>query len=302
MIGLTLKWHVPKMYANGLLRDFLRVEKSLSRQALTDIKNSGTLLVNGEPVTVRALLNEGDEVTVVFPPEERSNGLVSKNIPLTIVFEDDHVLIINKQANLPTIPSIYHPELSLANAVLFHYDMNKIPFTFHAVNRLDRDTSGLLIVAKHRYAHDLLTKQQKLGKIGRTYLAIVHGHLNKRFGMINAPIGRKDSSIIEREVRSDGQAAVTNYEVVTALEEETVMKLSLDTGRTHQIRVHMSYLGHPLLGDDLYGGKLTKINRQALHSWKLQFFHPFLKKEMSFSVKPPEDMLKVINKKYEAHL
>jgi 23S rRNA pseudouridine1911/1915/1917 synthase len=300
MQGITLQWHVPETYHNSLLRDFLRKEKDLSRQGLTDIKRSGTLLVNGKGVTVRHVLKEGDEVTVIFPPEERSSGLQPKELPLSIVYEDEHLLVINKQVNLPTIPSIYHPERSLANAILFHYDLNNIHCTFHAVNRLDRDTSGLLIVAKHRYAHDLLTKQQKIGNVNRTYLAIVHGLMENPEGMIKAPIGRKEGSIIEREVRIDGQEAVTNFQVVKQLDEETVVKLFLETGRTHQIRVHMSYLGHPLLGDDLYGGKLTKISRQALHSWQLQFFHPFLKQDMNFIVDPPDDMADIINQKYEA--
>jgi 23S rRNA pseudouridine1911/1915/1917 synthase len=293
MEEIIIQWHVSATFHNCLLRDFLR-EKKLSRQALTDVKRSGSLLINSNHVTVRALVKKGDQVTVVFPPEQRSASLKARDIPLSILYEDEHFLVINKQPDLPTIPSIYHPERSLANAVLFHYDKNKIPCTFHAVNRLDRDTSGLLIVAKHRFAHDLLTKQQKMGKINRTYLAIVHGHLVNDCGIINLPIGRKKESIIEREVRTDGQEAVTNYQVIKRLEEETVTELSLETGRTHQIRVHLAHLGHPLLGDDLYGGKLTKIKRQALHSWQLRFFHPFLEKEMYFSVEPPNDMLEII--------
>lgn len=300
MQGITFQWVVPKTCHDHLLRDFLREEKQLSRQSLTEIKRGGSLLVNGDPVTVRALLKEGDEVTVIFPPETRGQGLNSIDLPLDIIYEDEHLLVINKPANLPTIPSIYHPDRSLANAVLFHYDKNNIPCTFHAVNRLDRDTSGLLIVAKHRYAHDLLTKEQKAGKLKRTYLAIVHGHLEDNSGVINAPIGRKEESIIEREVRTDGQQAITNYKVMKRLEEETVVELSLETGRTHQIRVHLAFLGHPLLGDDLYGGQLTKIDRQALHSYQLQFFHPLLEKELNFSIEPPPDMSNIINTKYEA--
>lgn len=299
MQGITFHWHVPKNCHDHLLRDFLREEKQLSRQSLTEIKRSGSLLVNGDPVTVRALLKEGDVVKVIFPPETRGQGLISIDFPLDIVYEDEHLLVINKPANLPTIPSIYHPDRSLANAVLFHYDKNNIPCTFHAVNRLDRDTSGLLIVAKHRYAHDLLTKEQKAGKVKRTYIAIVHGQLEELSGVINAPIGRKEESIIEREVRSDGQQAITNFKVIKRLEEDTVIELCLETGRTHQIRVHLAYLGHPLLGDDLYGGQLKKIDRQALHSFQLQFFHPLLEKEMNFSIEPPPDMSHIMNKKYE---
>ncbi|RXI98228.1 RluA family pseudouridine synthase [Anaerobacillus alkaliphilus] len=290
MQNIILHWTVPEAYNQKLLREYLRNEQKISRQGLTDLKQRGSILLNGENVTVRAVVNMGDMVTVIFPPEERSEGLQPIEIPLDIVYEDDHLLVINKQANLPTIPSIYHPNRSLANGVLFYYELHKIPCTFHAVNRLDRDTSGLLVVAKHRYAHDLMSQQQKKGKVKRTYLAIVHGHLVNKNGTINEPIGRKDDSIIEREVRIDGQMAVTHYEVVRTLKEETVVKLSLETGRTHQIRVHMAYIGHPLVGDDLYGGKVTKLSRQALHSYQLQFFHPINQEELHFTVHPPEDM------------
>lgn len=293
--SVSLHWNIEANFDNCLLREFLRQEKEISRQALTDIKNRGQLLLNGEIVTVRAMLKKGDLVTVVFPQEERSATMHPVQIPLDIIYEDEHLLVINKQANLPTIPSIYHPNTSLANAVLYYYDCHNIYSTFHAVNRLDRDTSGLLIIAKHRYAHDLLTKQQRSKQVKRTYIAIVHGRIDRESGTIDAPIGRKETSIIEREVRDDGQKAITHYKVIKASKEETVVQLSLDTGRTHQIRVHMSFLGHPLLGDDLYGGKKTKIKRQALHSWKLEFFHPILKKSINFIVEPPEDMSTFLN-------
>lgn len=290
MQGITLSWKVKKENHHWLLRDYLRSEMEISRQALTVIKKEGQLLINNENVTVRAYIHEGDDITVIFPPEQRSNGMVGRDIPLEFVYEDEHLLVINKQANLPTIPSIYHPDRSLANAVLFYYDNIGIPSTFHAVNRLDRDTSGLLIVAKHRFAHDLLTKQQQVGNIKRTYLAIVHNRIEKAEGIINAPIGRKKDSIIEREVTIDGQRAITHFKVLKYLEKETVVQLTLETGRTHQIRVHLSSIGHPLLGDDLYGGSLEKISRQALHSNSLTFYHPFLKCELSFTVDPPKDM------------
>ena len=294
MRNVKFHWKVEARHDQCFLREFLRGEKEISRLALTQIKHDGKLLVNGEEVTVRAILKQGDEVTVIFPTEERGEGMQARNIPLHIVYEDDHLLVINKQANLPTIPSKYHPDYSLANAVIHYYDKNKIPTTFHAVNRLDRDTTGLMIVAKHRYAHDLFSKEQRAGTIKRTYVAIVHGHLKQEYGVINAPIGRKEDSIIERAVRKDGQEAITHFKVVKPLQEEMIVELSLETGRTHQIRVHMASVGHPLLGDDLYGGSLDKINRQALHSWQLQFFHPILKEEMSFMIDLPPDMLQIV--------
>lgn len=291
MAGFSLKKYAVK---NMLLRDFLRVDLQISRQALTDIKLSGSIKVNDQPVTVRYLLEKNDCVEITFPEEERGKGLDAKNIPFKLVYEDDHVLIIDKQANLPTIPSRYQPGYSLANAVMHYYDQRGIKSTFHAVNRLDKDTSGLLIIAKHRYAHDLFSKQQKNYELKRSYKAIVHGNVITDNGVIDTPIGRKLDSIIEREVRDDGQSALTHYEVIQRYREQTVVKLTLETGRTHQIRVHMASIGHPLLGDDLYGGSTSSIQRQALHSFELKFLHPITNKWMTFLSDIPSDMKTIL--------
>lgn len=295
---LKIDWIVQAQQDGMLLRDFLRVEKKMSKKALAEVKfNGGTLLVNGEEVTVRKRLSQQDKVTVCFPPEKRSESLIPQKLELDILFEDDHYLLINKPAGLPTIPSREHPSYTLANGVLAYFAEHNIPGTFHAVNRLDRDTSGIVIIAKHSYAHDLLAKEQKQGNVERTYVAIVHGKLKEQKGTIAAPIGRKSTSIIEREVREDGQEAITHYEVIQATEEETTVSIKLETGRTHQIRVHFSSIGHPLLGDDLYGGKKEKINRQALHSRKASFSHPFSEKYDTFTAPIPEDMRALVERK-----
>jgi 23S rRNA pseudouridine1911/1915/1917 synthase len=182
------------------------------------------------------------------------------------------------------------PDRSLAQAVLYYYEEHQISSTIHVVNRLDRDTSGLVLIAKHRYAHDLLSKQQKQKTMKRTYLAFVHGIVEKEKAVINRPIGRKEGSIIEREVREDGKTAVTHYEVIEQWEQYALLALSLETGRTHQIRVHMASINHSLLGDNLYGGTHELIGRQALHSHTLTFYHPFLEGIVTFKALPPEDM------------
>ncbi|MDQ0245287.1 23S rRNA pseudouridine1911/1915/1917 synthase [Bacillus fengqiuensis] len=290
----TLTWTVSEKDSGRLVREFLK-EHDISKTALTDIKfNGGDILVNGEHVTVRYPLEQGDVLSVLFPPEVPSEGLTAENIPLDIVYEDEYILVINKPPFLSSIPSREHPTGSLSHALLHYYGKHHIASTIHLVNRLDRDTSGLLIVAKHRYVHHLFSKEQRHHNIHRTYRAMVHGVLPVENGTIDAPIGRKSESIIEREVRPDGQHAVTHYKVLERLDDCTYVQLKLETGRTHQIRVHLSHLGHPLLGDELYGGRRSEIERQALHSYELNFYHPILQKAFSFTAEIPEDMRRLV--------
>lgn len=294
MSVFKLHWQITAEDNGKLVKDFLK-EREISKTALTDIKfHGGSLLLNGEHVTVRYMLKEGDALTVLFPPELPGENMVREDISLSIVYEDDFLLVINKPAHMSTIPSREHPTGSLANALLFYYEKQQIESTIHIVNRLDRDTSGLLIVAKHRYTHNLFSKQQKLGEIKRTYEAIVHGEIGEAAGTINEPIARKTTSIIEREVSPEGQPAVTHFQVLRRYNQFTHVSVQLETGRTHQIRVHFSHLGHPLLGDDLYGGERVLINRQALHSRQLSFTHPITGEELQFVVDLPGDMIKVL--------
>lgn len=289
-----LRWIVTKQQDGMAVREFLK-EKHISKTALTDIKfKGGNIEVNGQRVTVRYVLKEGDEVCVSFPPEKRSADMLPEPIPLSIVYEDDDVVVINKPPGMSTIPSREHPRGTLANALLFHYEQQNLQTTVHVVTRLDRDTSGLVLVAKHRHVHHILSEQQKQGQVKRRYEAICHGYVTPSVGTIDAPIARKSDSIIEREVRADGQRAVTHYEVLQYKNDMTHVSIQLETGRTHQIRVHFSYIGHPLVGDDLYGGLREQIDRQALHSCELTFVHPFLEKTMTFHAPLPDDMASLL--------
>ncbi|MFK3937264.1 RluA family pseudouridine synthase [Alkalihalobacillus sp. NPDC078783] len=291
----TFVWTVEASLANTSLRSFLRVQKQLSKKMLASIKyHGGSLRVNGEEKTVRAILMEGDEVSVQLSPEIPSKGLIPEANPFEIVFEDDHFLIVNKAAGIATIPSREYPRGTLANRVLAYYLTHNIQATFHPVNRLDRGTSGLLVIAKHRYAHDQMSKQQKAGRLQRRYEAIVQGVVEPREGTINQPIGRKPDSIIERMVTSDGKPAVTHYQTKEATSSLSYVRIALETGRTHQIRVHFSSIGHPLAGDELYGGESLGLDRQALHSYKLSFTHPFTLKRLVFEVKPPDDFRRLL--------
>ncbi|QWH41267.1 MULTISPECIES: RluA family pseudouridine synthase [Bacillus cereus group] len=290
MNRFTLKWDIGLAEEGTLVREFLKT-KGISKAALTDIKfRGGAIEVNGQHTSVRHKLQAGEELQVFFPVEERSEGMEVEEIPLCIVYEDDAVLVINKEANMSTIPSREHPSGSVANALLHHYDKQNLASTVHIVTRLDRDTSGLMLIAKNRFVHHLLSRQHQQKGVKRTYEAIVHGTILEEVGTIDAPIGRKADSIIERTVCEDGQRAVTHFRVMESYSDKTHVALELETGRTHQIRVHMAYIGHPLLGDDLYGGRRDVIKRQALHSTSLTFYHPILEKGMTFTVSIPEDM------------
>lgn len=281
-----------------LLREALQKWR-ISKKALTAIKFDGGLLtVNGVERNVRHVLQEGDCVGVTFPPEERSDGLAIEHGDLTIVFEDDAILVLDKPAHQSTIPSREHPTKSIANLVCGYFEQQGLASTAHIVTRLDRDTSGLLCIAKHAHIHHLTGLAQRSRNISRQYEAIVHGHVEQNFQSIVAPIGRKVTSIIEREVREDGQYAHTDVTVLKRFlldaEPVTYVRLQLHTGRTHQIRVHMAYLGHPLVGDDLYGGSRHLIDRQALHCVSLSMEHPLTGRPLHFTSMLNEDMQRLL--------
>lgn len=289
----NITWLIDEKDAGKLLRDFLK-EQDISKTALTDIKfKGGSIFVNDREENVRFKLNRGDVLKLFFPPEERSEGIKAEDIPLSVIFEDEYLLVASKPAGMNTIPSREHPNGSLANALLGFYDRAGIKATSHIVTRLDRDTSGLVLIAKHRHIHHLFSEAQKRGTVKRTYEAFAGGCLTADAGKIEEPIGRKSDSIIEREVRQDGKYACTHFKVLNRFDGFTHMELRLETGRTHQIRVHMAYIGHPLLGDDLYGGDTASIERQALHCRRLTFIHPFTREEMTFTAPLPEDMSKL---------
>lgn len=284
-----------------VLREFL-ASRDISKRTLTAIKyQGGKLLVNGIERDVRYSLQTGDVVSVVFPPEELSDGLLAEDGQLNIIYEDDALLIIQKPSGQSTIPSSHHRTGTVANYVAGKFQEEKIPATVHVITRLDYDTSGLVCIAKNRHIHHLLSKQLHEGSFTRVYEAIVEGYVEENQLTIEAPIGRKPNSIIERMVCEEGQKAKTHMRVIERFtlkgQPFTCVALVLETGRTHQIRVHMSWLGHPLVGDDLYGGKKGLMNRQALHCKHLSFNHPITEEEKTFTCSLPPDMQHILNQK-----
>jgi 23S rRNA pseudouridine1911/1915/1917 synthase len=287
MAQFTLTWQIGTQDTSRELKAFLK-EKRISKRALAAIKfRGGRIRVNGSEENVRYRLQAGDVVEIVFPKEIPSPSLQPEHIPFERIYEDESLMVVNKPAFMNTIPSREHPSGSLANAIMGYYQESGTESAIHIVTRLDRNTSGLVLVAKNSYVHFLCSRMQQKRLIHRVYEAFAEGIFAEKSGVIEAPIGRKDTSIIEREVRADGQFARTHYEVIRQFPDFAHVKLWLDTGRTHQIRVHLSHIGHPLAGDDLYGGSTELYSRQALHCSGLHFEHPISHQGMHFHSEVP---------------
>jgi 23S rRNA pseudouridine1911/1915/1917 synthase len=265
----------------------------VSHRMFTQIKhNGGDILVNGVHGRTVDWLKEGDDVTIIMPPEVDNDIVATSYGELDIIYEDKNFIIVNKPAGLTTVPGVADREDTLVNRVKGHLKQEgATDLVPHIVTRLDRFTSGLVLVAKHRFAHAMMDKQLQAHSINKRYYAIVSGIVENDHGMIDLPIGRMDDDFIRREVREDGRESQTEYWVKERGEHATWLEIQLHTGRTHQIRVHFSHEGHPLLGDDIYGGTLEMgITRQALHAFYLSFEDPFSGEQFEFSSPLPEDM------------
>ena len=213
---------------------------------------------------------------------------------LDIIYEDDWFLVVNKQSGIAVHPSSLHYSDSLSNGIKFYFDKIGLKKKIRVVNRLDYNTSGIVVFAKCEYIHEQFSKQMMQHIFQKEYLCIINGFLDNSCGIIDLPIGRKQGSIIERCIDKNGQKSITHYEVLKTFSDYSLVKCILETGRTHQIRVHFSAIGHPLLGDTLYGTASDLINRQALHSNKIDLIHPITKEHLSFESLLPNDMKKLV--------
>ena len=279
----------------------LRVEQFLRRhgysyQNLTQLKKMPeSILINGTWSYMKTLLTEGDTLTIHIQENQSSPNIPPVELPLDIVYEDDDLIVINKPAGMPIHPSLNNYRNSLANALMYYYTRQNKPFIFRCTNRLDRDTSGLTVIAKHLVSSSILSQMAVRHEVTREYLAIVRGQVTPSQGTINAPIGRAGTSLIERKIDHEhGEDAVTHYRVINEKNGHSLVSLILETGRTHQIRVHMKHIGHPLIGDYLYNPDMEFISRQALHSHRLSFRHPITGKTMEFEAPLPEDMAVIL--------
>ncbi len=293
----TFEYDIASDDANQTILQFLKNKGYSSSNVVALKKIENSILVNDvwEHVTYR--LQCGDKLIIRYFETESSENIVATALPFTVVYEDEDILVVDKPADMPIHPSLNNYTNTLANALMHYYSEKGETFTFRCINRLDRDTTGLVLLAKHAISAAVLSLQMQRREIHRTYLALVEGTFPENSGTIDAPIARKGESIIEREVNfKTGERAVTHYEVVQTCREHnyTLLSIHLETGRTHQIRVHMQHIGHPLIGDSLYPSDCSCIQRQALHSARLSFIHPISGQKMEFTTTLPKDMSRLL--------
>lgn len=267
----------------------LQNELKISSRLLYKLIKLNKIELNHKPCDTRKTCTLGDTITINFDYKEDNSNIVPTKMDLNIVFEDDWLLVVNKPAGIAIHPSVLHYSDSLCNGIRFYFDKIGLKKKIRPVNRLDLNTSGLVVFAKCEYIQECLINQMKNKQFKKEYLAVCNGFFDKKSGTINLPISRKENSIIERCISENGQTAITHYEVLKEFDNYSLVKCSLETGRTHQIRVHMSAIGHPLLGDSLYGSISDLINRQALHCFNLQFIHPVYNNDLNFWGDLPND-------------
>ena len=298
-----LTYPITESDSDQRIYDFL-CHHGYSRHIRTWLKqHPGSVRLNGEEALFYFPLKNGDLLEISLEEEHPSENIVPVDLPIHIIYEDEDLMVIDKTADMPVHPSIGNYENTLANAAAWYFHRQDIPFVFRCINRLDRDTTGLLILAKHMLSGAILSDQMKKRAIHRTYLAITEGKTDPA-GTIDSPIGRTDQSLILRQVdHENGDSACTHYlqkcwhpktfypETLPVPQDGlSLVQLQLETGRTHQIRVHMTSIGHPLIGDTLYNPETALMNRQALHSYRLAFTHPVTGVSLEFTSSLPEDM------------
>ena len=287
---MELRYIVNSLSKYSNVRKVLKNEFNMSNRLITKLKQNKLICLNNSETYLDKKISIGDEVSCNLDFEEDSQNIVPIKMELDIIYEDDAFLIVNKAAGIAVHPSILHYEDSLSNGIKYYFNSIDLKKKIRPVNRLDKDTTGIVIFAKNEYIQECLIKQMQTHTFYKEYIAILTGNLKNNNGNIEAPIARKENSIIERCVDSNGEYALTYYELIKNYCDFCLVKFILKTGRTHQIRVHSKYIGNPILGDTLYGTSSDLISRQALHCYKLCFIHPITKKKLEIVAPIPEDM------------
>ena len=279
-------------YSN--VKEVLKAKFSMSDRLLLKLKKLDRIYLNGNVTSVNHPVLENDLIECYLDYEEDNSNIVPTEMPLNIIYEDEAYIVVNKPAGIPVHPSMDHYADSLSNGIAFYFNQIGLKKKIRPVNRLDKDTSGIVIFAKNEYIQECLVRQMKSKEFIKRYIAVVNGSLDNLEGTINAPIARKEGSIIERCVSETGDIAITHYKVLKRKTDFDIVECILETGRTHQIRVHFAYLGHSLLNDTLYGTSSSLINRQALHAYEVEFTHPLSKKKVKYIATVPEDLNKLM--------
>ena len=295
----TLEKKVSKEYEGATIREFLKEDLGLSSRLIRRSAIEKRILVNKKEVRMRYIVHTGDLVQINLQSDESQN-ITPEKMDLDIVYEDEDILVINKKPYMVVHPTKTYQSGTLANGVLFYFKETNQNCIVRLVSRLDMNTSGLIIIAKNQFAHMALSKEMEENNLEKRYIAIVHGNLKEKEGTIDAPIYRPDGEEFGtmRIVDERGQRSITHYKVIESFKDADLVECLLETGRTHQIRVHMKHLGHPIYGDTLYGfeGDEELIPRQALHAYGLDFKSPKTKETLSLRAKLPDDMESLLKK------
>ncbi len=295
-MGEWLEIKIPMDWANTTVFSILTNKLGASKALIQKWNQSSAIKKNNITADVNHKLEQNDRLYLHLFNEEEF-GVLPENNPVDVLYEDDHLIIVNKPAGIDTHPNKPNQKGTLANAIAFYYKLNGLQIRVRHIHRLDRDTSGAVIFAKHDLAQSILDQHLQVKKIKRTYLAIVKGKLSPLKGIINKPIGRDRHHATRRRVSPNGQKAITHYKVdkYDPHKNISVLSLQLETGRTHQIRVHLSSINHPIIGDTLYGGNQNLIKRQALHAKQVSLLHPLTHKKIEVEASLPTDILYLLS-------
>lgn len=291
---MTLKYTIKESDEFNTVRNVLKSHFCVSTRLLLKLKKQKMIFLNNENCYLESKVSPNDTISFSLDYDEDNSNILPTKMDLDIVYEDDFFIVTNKPPFMAIHPTSYHYDDTLSNGIRYYYDTIELKKKIRPVNRLDRNTSGLVLFAKNEYVQELLIKQMQHGDFEKKYLGIIEGKLDNKIGIIDAPISRKENSIIQRKVDSSGFISKTHYKVLKDFDKYSLVEFSLETGRTHQIRVHTQYIGHPLLGDTLYGDKSSLINRQALHSYYLSFIHPISHERVFYKSDLPDDMYKLV--------
>ena len=287
---MNLTYKIKKEDENININSILKNNLHISSILLSKLIKMQKIFLNNKQINTRNFAKENDILSVSFDYIEDNSNIVPKQMNLSIIYEDEWIIALNKPANIAIHPSMLHFDNSLSNGLKFYFDSIGLKKKIRPINRLDFNTSGLVLFAKCEYVQEALSYQMKNNYFHKEYLAFVQGTLDNKSGSIKLPIARKENSIIERCIDSSGQPSITHYDVLKEFPNYTLIKCKLETGRTHQIRVHMAAIGHPIISDTLYGSSSHLINRQALHSYKMSFCHPITNKHIVLTCDMPQDM------------